>query len=715
MKNLFTSLTIVLTGLSCFAQNAPDSLTKSSLELKEIEIIDSKSANEKPVMIGKIAIKPLDLPQSTAVIEREILEQQQTLRVSDVLKNVNGVYLMGATGGYQEEIAGRGFAFGSSNTFKNGVRYNNASMPEMSGIERLEVMKGSTAILFGNVAAGGILNLTTKKPQFERGGEVSFRVGSYDFYKPSLDIYGGLDKNNRVAYRVNTSYEKAKSFRDEVGSERFYINPSLLFKLGNKTDLIIESDFLKDNRTADFGVGAINYELIDVPRERFIGVKWSYYKLEQQSISASLVHHLTDCWEIRSVTTFQSFKSDLFSNVRPNSGSQFIRADGRWLRGLQRTAVNEEYGITQLDLTGRFSTGPIKHTLLVGGDLDSYITKTTAFNGVTVYDTVNVFNPEMYTPRNDIPYLSPKTLTGVPVLRAGAYVQDLIGITKWLKLLAGVRFSYLETSSSALTISSGAIVASKQFDHAFSPRFGLVYNPVPSMAVFASYSNSFTPNTGVDVNSEALPPSIIDQIELGVKNDFFKGAFSANVTAYQIVNSNLAQTSLANGNTNSNIKELAGEVTSQGLEVDITTKPWKGLSAIAGYSFNETKYTKSNTYIVGSKLRYNPAHTANASLYYTISKGKVFKGLNFGLSALYFGDRAAGRSTRVAIPNDTYKLIPIPAYTQLDASIGYAISKVSFRLRVSNITNVLSYNVHDDNSVNPIAPVQYAATVSFKF
>lgn len=715
MKNLFTSLIILFTSLSCFAQNGTDTLTKSSLELKEIEIIDAKSMNEKPVTIGKVAIKPLDLPQSTAVIEREILEQQQTLRVSDVLKNVNGVYIMGATGGYQEEIAGRGFSFGSSNTFKNGIRFNNAGMPEMSGIERMEVMKGSTAILFGNVTAGGIINLTTKKPQFQHGGEVSFRVGSSDFYKPSVDIYGGIDKNNRIAYRVNTTYEKAKSFRDEVSSERFYINPSLLFKIGNKTDLIIESDFLKDNRTADFGVGAINYELIDVPRERFIGVKWSYYKIEQQSLSASVVHHFTDNWEIRSVTSFQSFKSDLFSNVRPNSGNQFIRADGRWLRGLQRTAVNEEYGITQLDLTGRFKTGFLKHNLLFGGDFDSYVTKTTAFNGVTVYDTVNVFEPGMYKPRNDIPDLTAKTLTSIPVVRAGAYVQDLISITKWLKLLAGVRFSYLETSSSALTISNGTIVASKQYDHAFTPRFGLVYQPMPSMSVFASYANSFTPNTGVDIYNEALPPSMIDQVEFGVKNDFFRGAFSANVTAYQIVNSNLAQTSLENGNTNSNIKELAGEVTSQGIEVDLSTKTWKGFSVIAGYSFNETKYTKSNTYIVGSKLRYNPAHTGNASIYYTLAKGNILRGLNFGVTAMYFGERAAGRSTRLTVPNDTYKLIEINGYTQLDASIGYSISKVSLRFRVTNILNELSYNVHDDNSVNPIAPTQFAATVSVKF
>jgi iron complex outermembrane receptor protein len=136
------------------------SLTENAKQLNEVIVSGYKSSNEKIVNIGKVDIKPMDLPQSVVSIDKEILEQQQTLRVSDALKNVNGVYQMGATGGYQEEIAGRGFTFGSSNTFKNGVRFNNAAMPEMTALERMEVMKGSAAILFGNVAA--YLNVAEK-------------------------------------------------------------------------------------------------------------------------------------------------------------------------------------------------------------------------------------------------------------------------------------------------------------------------------------------------------------------------------------------------------------------------------------------------------------------------------------------------------------------------------------------------------------------------
>jgi len=712
MKKYFIITTIIAFTYSSIAQNS-DSLKTN--QLKEIEISTIKSENEKPVCIGKLAIKPMDLPQSVAFIDKEVLEQQQTIRMSDALKNFNGVYLMGTTGGYQEEIAGRGFSYTSSNTFKNGIRFNNAAMPEMSALERVEVMKGSTAILFGNVAAGGVINLITKKPNYANGGEVKMQLGSYDFYKPSIDVYGLINKNGTIAYRMNTTYEKSRSFRDVVNAERFYINPSFAFKLGKKTEVLLEGDYLKDNRTADFGVGAIDYELIDIARSRFIGVAWSNIKTEQKGITSTITHAFNKNWEIKNVTSYQQFNNDLFANVRPNSSSQFIKADGKWIRGLQRTQIDEEYAITQLDLTGKFNTGFVKHILLFGADADQYYTTTYAFNGIAKYDSINVFDPSKYLPRNDIPNLTVRTETNVPIKRMGVYLQDLIEITKYVKVLAGVRYSYLETGSRVLTISSNTETTTQQYDNAFTPRFGLVIQPIRTVSIFGSYSNSFTPNTGIDIEGNALKPSFIDQLEAGVKTDLLKGLFTANVTAYQIVNSNLAQTSLANGNTNSNIKELAGEVTSKGIEVDITAKPIDGLSIIAGYSFNETKYTQSNTYIVGSLLRYNPSNTANASIYYNFAQVKALHGFNIGISALYFGQRFAGRSTRVTVANDTYKLIELPAYTQLDGSIGYSKNKFSIRFKVSNILDVLSYNVHDDNSVNPIAPRQFTTTIGIKF
>ncbi len=689
------------------------SLEEGSNELSEVTVMGVQSANEKAVTIGKIAIKPMDLPQAVATIDRTVLERQQVLRLSDALMNANGVYIMGNTGGYQEEIAGRGFAFGSSNTFKNGARYFNGTLPEMSSIEKIEIMKGSTAILFGNVAAGGILNLVTKKPKFESGGSVSMRLGSYDFYKPTVDLYGSILGSKNVAYRINGTYEKGNSFRENVNSERVYVNPSLLFKLSDKTEIIVEGDYMKDRRTADFGIGAINYVITDLSREKFIGVKWSYFDIKQQSANVTINHQISNNWKISGTGAYRAYQSELFATTRPTT----IAANGNLVRSIQRSEVDEKYFMGQVDLTGQFKTGKIEHNVLIGTDVDSYNTKTTSFTSA-VYDTINVFSAEIIDKRNDRPNLATNTITTAPVNRAGVYAQDLISFSDKFKFLAGLRYSYQETKSSVLTVKTNATVESSAYDDALSPRLGLVYQPNKRMAFFSSYSNSFTLNTGVDIYGTALKPSLIDQVELGMKNELFNGLVSANVTVYQIKNSNLAQTALfdkdGKANSNTNIKELAGEVTSQGVEVDLKSKPFLGFSLMAGYSYNETKYTKSNIYIVGSLLRYNPNHTANSSIYYTFS-GTKLKGLNLGLTAMYFGERVAGRSTRLTVANDAFKLIAVNAYTQIDASIGYNFKKYSVRGKVSNILNEMSYNIHDDNSVNPIAPRMLSLTVAYKW
>ena len=696
-------------------------MIENTKELSEVTVSGVQSANERTVAIGKIAIKPMDLPQAVVTIDRTVLERQQALRLSDVLMNTNGVYVMGNTGGYQEEIAGRGFAFGSSNTFKNGARYFNGAMPETSSLEKVEIMKGSSAILFGNVAAGGILNLVTKKPKFESGGSVSMRAGSFDFYKPTVDIYGSVFGSKKLAYRINGTYEKGNSFRENVSSERVYVNPSLWYKLSDKTDIILEADYQKDRRTADFGVGTINYALIDVPRERFIGVNWSYFNIEQRNANLTITHRFNDNWKLNISGAYNAIDSDLFANLRPNS-TNFIQANGKWIRGLQRSEVSQDYALGQVDLTGLFTTGNINHNVLIGSDFDQYHTKTTAYNSLVKYDSTNVFTPNIYQSRTDIPTLNVNTITTAPINRAGIYVQDLVSFSEKIKFLAGIRYSYQETGSNVETfkkdaktgVTTSTTTNNTTFDGAFTPRLGLIYQPTKMMSLFGSYANSFNINTGVTVTGDALPPSFIDQVEVGIKNELFRGLLSANVTVYQIVNSNLAQTSLANGNTNSNIKELAGEVTSQGVEIDLKSKPFLGFSLMAGYSFNETKYTKSNIYIEGSLLKYNPNHTANASVYYTFSNTKL-KGLNVGLTAMYFGERMAGRSTRLTVKNDTYKLIPLNAYKQIDLNAGYNFTKFSVRAKVSNLLNELSYNVHDDNSVNPIAPRQLSVTVGYKW
>lgn len=705
---------------------------ENNAQLQEVVVSYGKGINEKTINAGKVAIKPMDLPQSFAVVGKDILERQQVLQLSDALQNVTGVYVMGATGGYQEEIAGRGYAFGSNNTFKNGSRYNNSAMPEMSGVEKIEFLKGGNAILFGNVAAGGILNIVTKKPRFEQGGEVSFRTGSYDLYKPAIDIYGAIDKRHTVAYRLNTTFQKSGSYRDQVHGERFYINPSLLFNLNEKTSLLVEGDYLKDKRTADFGIGAINYTIAEVPRSRFLGVNWGYNSAEQKSLTATLTRELKKNWQIKGLVSYQDYSAELFGAARPTT----IKTDGSWIRGLQKSKTAESYLLAQVDLTGKFKTGKIGHTLLFGADADQYRTKANTYitnqynaNGadeairkLNIYDTINIYDKSSFGKRTDIPVLGIDRITTSPIQRFGIYIQDLVCLSDKFKLLAGIRYSYQNnkraTVDSIAKGSKGYIAA--YTNDAFSPRVGLVYQPSKKLSIFTSYTNSFTVNTGRDITGSALPPSIVDQFEVGAKSDLVNGLLSVNVTLYQIVNDNLAQTvlNLADGtpNTDNTIRELAGEVTSKGIEVDIATKPVFGFTFMAGYSYNDTKYTGGNgkNFTTGDRLRYNPSHTANASLFYAFPDKSALKHFNTGFSAYYVGDRLAGRNPSTTNPN--YKLIALPDYTLFDFSLGYnGLKNFDIRFKLTNLLNKLSYNVHDDNSVNPIAPRQFAATVAYKF
>jgi iron complex outermembrane receptor protein len=736
----------------------PDlTLVRGNRQLDEVTVTGNKTLNQRPTAVGKMPVAPLDLPQAAITVGQQVLEEQQVLRLSDAVVNTPGLYVMGATGGTQEELASRGFAYTSNNTFKNGVRYNNSIFPEASSLEKLEVLKGSAAILYGNVAAGGVLNLVTKKPRFERGGSVGLRLGSFGFVKPTFDVYGAVGQSDKVAFRLNGTYERGDSYRDEVKGNRVYVNPSLLFRLTPKTDLLVEGDFLRDRRTPDFGIGAINYQIID-SRSRFLNVPGALNSTNQTSATATLTSRLNDTWSIRAIGGFQRYENELKSGARPTNVIGTAGATyGNWTRTLQRTETAQNYFLAELDLTGQFRTGTIGHTLLVGADADQYQGSTLAYTNpaapgstttaVSAYDVINILDRSRVLTQPTLRLggfddLVAASITKDNTRRAGIYAQDLVSLGDKVKVLAGVRWSYQETPSDVYTYSTvasranntaGTYVENRRYDNAFSPRFGVVYQPVKNSAIFASYSNSFSPNTGIATTGAALPPSIIDQVEVGVKNDLFHGALSVNATAYRIVNSNQAQTvqqyiggTVLNPNYNAafpNAQELAGEVTSKGVEVDVQSKPYLGWSVLAGYSYNNTAYTNSNLYENGSRLRYAPAHTVNASLFYNFNsafEAGFLRGLSLGVVGYYVGDRLAGRNPRLQydrqgnLLTDTFQYIALPNYFQFDANIGYTYQRFTLRAKAANLLGKLSYNVHDDNSVNPIAPRNYAATLSFQ-
>ncbi|MDB4925083.1 TonB-dependent receptor [Mucilaginibacter sp.] len=710
--------------------------TQNASQLNEINIY-ADNAFTKPASIGKSSISLLDLPQSVGIVPRKVIEDQQINTLGDAVKNVSGVSLTQTRGGVSETFSARGYSIGigggAGSIFKNGVLINTAGFPEASTLESIEILKGSAALLYGNVSGGMVINLITKKPRFENGGEISMRYGSYNLFKPSIDIYGPLSGD--VAYRLVGTYENAGSYRNHVYSEHAYINPSLLFNLDKKTTLLIEGDYLKLNLTPDWGVGSLNNgQAIPsmVPRSQFINTVWAYSHMNQYSGTATLNHQFNTNWHINAIISSQGTKIDSYGSNLPNT----VNATGDWNRGLARANTFEGDYTGQLNINGKFKTGSITHQLLVGADAVKILNKSRAYginNGASpisryAYDKINIIDLNKYTQRTDIPNAVDTALTTAPVYRFGAYIQDMMSLTDKLKFLAGIRWSWQQTYQTTIqnllknTIVTGTAIT--RYDRAFTPKLALIYQPVTTSSIYVSYSNNFQVNTGTDIyTGQGLKPSIVDQYEAGIKNEFFDGKLSANFSIYRIVNNNLAVTApfLADGvtiNNDATKKQLSGQTTSDGLDVDLTGNLSKNLYFIAGYGYNFMRYTKTSglkgSNIEGEQVVINPRHTANASLFYTFNSAAL-QGFKLGASAFYTGSRLAGYNNTVGQAQPYSRLLPIGGFATLNLTAGYTCQKISLLASITNLTNTFNYLIHDNYSITPIPPRQLLTTLTYKF
>ncbi|WP_336965398.1 TonB-dependent siderophore receptor [Chryseobacterium contaminans] len=772
MKRQLLSLGLLFIAVSASAQlKNVEADTIRTQTIEDINLHKTGNPNQARPLSTKSNLTMMETPQPIAIVTHEIIEQQQSKQLSDVLQNVNGMYITSSRGNSQDSFGGRGFILGNDNIFKNGSRINSGVFPEVSGLERVEVLKGANAMLFGNATAGGIINMITKKPKFNFGGSIGLNGGSWNSYKPTVDIYGPLSKN--IAFRVNGAYEYAESFRDVVQSEKYYFNPSFLFNLSPKSQLIIEADYLKNDFTPDFGIGTItnkdgSFEMNErLSRNTFLGNDWQYQNVEQVSTNATFNHQFNERWSLTAVASYQNYTKDYFSTERIQWAYD---AKNRlfWDRPLNKTYNEQNYTSAQVNINGDFNTGRINHKVLFGADAD--------------YGTADSYT--YYNPANLLPYASnitgrlymddPSTWvttampnyenlekTRINTRRIGVYAQDFISLSKEFKVLAGLRWSYVEnmptinTKYKTLdaskkvdlnsTASKGLVNNSSTSDQAVSPKVGFVYMPNDNLSVFATYTNSFVSNAGYlsdQVNGldttgnlqtvqarvgglakQGIKPTTVDQYEVGAKKNFWNNALAVNLTVYQINYNNYYQTFFYVDQAgkpqtpDSNLKELAGDMRSRGVELDITGNPNENLSIIAGFSYNNSVYTNTpeKGYVEKQRLVRTPATTANASVFYKFTN--TLKGLKVGAGVYYIGDRIAGwndsKSTNISRNNVT-RMIPIKDYTTVSLSLGYEWKKFSIQGKVGNLFDVENYNVHENYSVNPIMPRNYYFTLTYK-
>ena len=695
----------------------------------------------------------MENPQPISIVTHEIIEQQQAKQLSDVLQNVNGLYITSSRGNSQDSFGGRGFILGNDNIFKNGARVNSGVFPEVSGLERVEVLKGANAMLYGNTAAGGIVNMITKKPRFNFGGSIGLNGGSWNSYKPTVDFYGPL--SDKIAFRLNGAYEYADSFRDVVTSSKYYFNPSFLVNLGEKSQLIVEADYLKNDFTPDFGLGSItnkdlSYSLNDsVGRNVFFGTDWQYQNVQQASTNITFNHQFNTNWTFNAVASYQNYTKDYFSAERIQWEFATPTATRlSWKRPFNKTYNEQNFGSGQININGEINTGKINHKLLFGADADYNQADSYAYTLGSTNNILYLDDPSTWG-NVAMPTSTLNNRNRINTRRIGVYAQDFISLTKEIKVIAGLRWSYIENMA---TINTNFITNVKSItnnsatsDQALSPKLGIVYMPNDNLSVFATYTNSFVPNAGEtssqlgalnttgtpaevlartqNLSKEGIKPTTVDQYEIGVKKNLWNNTLAVNLSVYQIENNNTYQSywyqnaAGAIVTPDSNLKEYAGKVRSRGVELDITGNPTANLSIIGGVSYNNSVYfdTPENGYVEKQRLVRTPETTANASVFYKFTNH--VKGLKIGAGAYYMGNRLGGwndsKSTDIS-RNGVSRAFAIKDYVTVNASVGYEWDKFSIQGKVGNLFDTENYNVHENYSVNPITPRNYYVTVTYK-
>jgi iron complex outermembrane receptor protein len=644
-----------------------------------------------------------DIPQSIQVIPRQVIEDQGSTRISDITRNVSGVNTTTGPSGVGEFFTIRGFSgneFGASNEFRNGFRSLGLGSFNTSNIERVEVLKGPASVLYGQIEPGGLINFVSKQPLDHPYFSGEVEIGSFDFYKPSLDISGPLTKDKRLLSRLNFSYENSRSFVDFVDRQIVQVAPSLTYNISEDTKLTLAYEYLKQEGTNNPGLPR-DPIAFDLPRERFLGEPGDTVDSESQALTLGLEHRFSENWQLRSRFAWQaeSFKRNAFRIGRD------LEEDGRTLgRFLQVDLEDrtETYSI-QTDVIGKFKTGPIAHQLLFGIEWVNFSDRDAT--GFATVDGIDIFTPVYGATRPTLFDDGADRLT-TQSDAIGLYLQDQITLLPNLKLLVGGRYEFIDETSGLQTLDATGVteideLAEDSFSNqAFSPRVGIVYQPIEPISLYASYSSSFVPNNTLTSTGELIEPTRGTQFEVGVKAESLDGNFAAILSAYQITKTNVLRVDPVNPDFSIPI----GEVRSRGIELDLTAEPLSGWNIIASAFLNDSVVTvgdESNP--VGDILIDAPGSGASLWTTYEIQTGDL-KGLGFGAGLFYLGEVEA------ELPNS----FVLPSYVRADATLFYKRDNWRVSLNFKNLFNTDTFT-NQGAAIYPGEPFTVLGSVSVSF
>jgi len=683
------------------------SLSESQEDLEEVVITKNKYKQDNPSLSLRLQTPVLEIPQNIQIVSGQTLKDQQITSMSDgVIRNVSGAVRLEHWGDLYTNINMRGSQI---QAFRNGFNVVSSFWgpltEDMSFVDHIEFVKGPAGFMLSSGDPSGLYNVVTKKPTGVTKGEVSVLGGSYDFYRVSVDFDGKLDKKGKLLYRFNGAAQNKGSHRPFERNNRYVIAPVISYQIDDKTKITAEYNFQYANMTEVgsyyvFGPQAGGYATLPV------GFTMTQPGLPDTNIQdhsgyLQFEHKFDENWKLTAQTSYFKYIQQGYSSwpgvVGPGPADRDFDgvpegnlAYGEIIRNVGIWDAESNMYLGQIFVNGKFNTGNVSHKILGGVDLGSkdYMADWGQSHDLdTVDNPFNVYNPNYGTPSNGFPQFDHDTplsqraggLYGSEY--AAGYIQDELGfLENKLRLTLAARYTWISQTSS--------YEAEPIADSHITPRAGLSYSITDDFAVYGLYDQAFTPQSGV-LRSGDIKPLTGNNVEFGIKKDWFDGSWNTSLSVYNILKKN-ELTADPNNQPNEQYKIVLGEKRARGVEFDLRGKIFDGLNLIANYAFTESTVTKidpdvseANGIKVGDIVPGYAKHTANAWLNYTLQHGKL-KGFGASIGGTFLD----GRQT------DTWSegLQKLPSYFKLDGGLSYETGKFKVTANVFNILDKYLYS-----------------------
>lgn len=637
----------------------------------------------------------LNIPQTINVVTREQLEDQAHHSLADVLRYVPGT-TVGQGEGNRDQITLRGQNT-TADFFLDGVRDDVQYYRGLYNIERVEILKGPYALIFGRGGGGGIINRVQKSPQTEIffSGQVSANsYGAYDF---SADLNAPLD--DMAAVRLNAAYENLDSHRDFVGGERYAWNPYVAFKLGENWNLGLSYEYVNDDRTTDRGVPSIATGAgqpnrpISGYRDQFFGVPGvNRTKLEAQIAKLRLDGQISDNLNFSSTLLYGDYDK-IYVNVFANGAA--TAQNGTVALSSYSDPTKRENFIAQGNLVWQINTGPLEHKILIGAEYGDQKSANRRLNGTLSSGSLNLANPIFPTVAFNV--LNRDTVSDVEFF--SAYVQDQISIGEHIDVVAGLRYDSFDIEGIDLFPAIDRPFARK--DDKISPRLGLIFKPQENVSLYGSYSQSFLPRSGdqflaLSVTQENLAPEKFTNYELGAKWDI-RPSLNLTLALFQLDRSNATTPDPANPLASINV----GKTRTKGVELSVAGRITPEWQLHGGYSFQDAVLAGNSAVRLGQV----PKHQASLWNRYDFTDR-----LAAGVGIIHQSSQFAAIRTS---PTTT----KLPSFTRVDAALYYDVSDaVQLQVNVENLFDTVYFaDAHNNNNISTGAPINGRFTIRAKF